>query len=53
MDKYRGHGISDKYEAIYVLTSDYLCILNHHDGQLYRFEDKPEYKELTVLPNGY
>lgn len=50
--EYKGHGISEKYDAIYVLTSDYLYILNRRNGQLYRFNDQPEYKELTVSPNG-
>lgn len=50
--EYKGHGISEKHKIVYVLTSDYLYMLNRVDGQLYKFEDQPEYKELSVSPNG-
>lgn len=50
--EYKGHGISEKHELIYVLTSDYLYMINQVDGQLYRVKDQSEYIELSISPNG-
>ena len=50
--EYRGHGISTRDECIYVLTSDYLYLLNTKEGKLLKYEDRPEYQELTVSPVG-
>lgn len=50
--EYRGHGISTRDEFIYILTSDYLYLLAINDGELVKYEDRPEYQELTVSPRG-
>lgn len=50
--KYIGHAISNKYKSILVLTSDYFYQLSMIDGELQHYEDKPEYINLTVTPEG-
>lgn len=50
--EYRGHGLSNRDKCIYILTSDYLYLLDIVDGKLVKYEDRPEYQELTVSPLG-
>lgn len=49
---YRGHGISNSLNRIFVLTSDYLYILSGLDASLINYEEKPEYINLGVTPLG-
>ncbi len=44
--------ISEKLNAILVLTSDYLYQLEIHSGKLTELEDQPAYNKMTVAPNG-
>ena len=44
--------ISIPKKNILVLTSDYLYQLDLETGNLTDFEDKPQYQNLTVSPNG-
>ena len=50
--EYRGHGISEKYGVIYVLTTDYLFQLDMLKHTIDKYEDRPEYNELEVSPDG-
>lgn len=50
--EYRGHGISNRDKCIYILTSDYLYLLDATDGKLVQYKDRPEYQELTVSSLG-
>lgn len=50
--KYIGHAISSKFKSVLVLTSDYFYELSIINGDLQRYEDRPEYKNLTVSPSG-
>ena len=49
---YRGHGISNRDDVIYVLTSNYLYLLKLDDGSMIKYIDRPEYRNLTVAPDG-
>ncbi len=49
---YRGHGISNKDEIIYVLTSNYLYLLKLDDGSMIKYIDRPDFRNLTVAPDG-
>lgn len=44
--------ISTIQDIILVLTSDYLFQLDRETGNLTNWEDKPQYQNLTVAPNG-
>lgn len=44
--------ISMPKNIVLVLTSDYLYQLDRETGTLTDFEDKPQYQNLTVAPNG-
>jgi len=44
--------VSEKHNICLVLTSDYLFQLNLLTGNLMKFEDQPQYYNLSVSPNG-
>jgi hypothetical protein len=48
----RGVALSEKYDKILVLTSDYLYELDISDGELKEYESNPMYRSLTVTPLG-
>ncbi|WP_034300879.1 hypothetical protein [Bacillus cihuensis] len=47
-----GVAVSSKYNAVLVLTSDYLFRLNANNGELIGYEDQPQYQHITVSPSG-
>jgi len=49
---YGGHGISEKDNIIYVLTSDFLYLLNIDDGSIVSYIARPEFRKLVVSPSG-
>lgn len=44
--------ISTKNKSVLVLTSDYLFQLDIHTANIIDIEDRPQYHNLTVAPNG-
>lgn len=44
--------ISDKYNTILVLTSDYLYQMDKTEGELMEFEENLQYQNITVTPLG-
>ncbi|KAB2328336.1 hypothetical protein F7731_25610 [Cytobacillus depressus] len=47
----KGVAVSSKYDAVLVLTSDYLFRLNANNGELIEYEDQPQYQHITVSPS--
>lgn len=48
----RGVAVSEKYNCILVLTSDFLYKLSSSDGELLAYEAEPQFQVLTVTPSG-
>ena len=48
----RNAKISKNRNEILILTSDYLWKLDSKNGEVIEFEDRPQYKNLAVAPNG-
>lgn len=44
--------VSEKYNCVLVLTSDYLFKLDCFSGELTEYESQPQYQSLTVSPSG-
>lgn len=48
----KGIAISNKYNVVLILTSDYLYQLDCNDSEIIEYEDKPQYQQITVMPSG-
>jgi hypothetical protein len=44
--------VSEEYNCVLVLTSDYLFKLDCLSGELTEYESQPQYQSLTVSPSG-
>lgn len=43
--------VSEKYQIVLVLSSDYLFVLDSITGDIIEFESQPKYKSLILTPN--
>lgn len=48
----KSSAVSNEYNSILILTSDYLYQLDCKNGELRDYEEQPQYQNLTVTPFG-
>lgn len=48
----RGVALSKKYFNVYILTSDYLYVLDCENGEIKSYEAQPQYTSITASPRG-